>query len=464
MVVTQLRMARSRHEIVLLVVVATVALCGASPVGAQDVSRLCLTKALLHARLSADDCFSADVDRAFFGGHLYSDKAPGLSVIAVPPVMVLGLGPPRWRTEHFKIWLVRVWTGGIAFVAVVLLLGRTSEALEPGWGAAAAVTFGLGTLTASLAAANFAHVAVGMLAFASFLLASNRRSLAAGLVAGLAIVVEYQAALPALVIAGYAALLGLRLLGRYVAGLVPGVALLGAYNWAAFGSPLHLSYRYVGQTFASEQASGFFGIHGPSLHAIRLVLVGDRGLLVNAPVLAAAAVGLALLFRRGARAEVTVCAMVTLLFLALEFGYYDPYGGNSPGPRFITPALPFLAVGLAPAFSRRPVVTSLLALASVAASTAVALTRWTANFSGGYPGTVWHAFGALVIHGTSSEVAKWPQKTLFTWLGASRLASAGIVLALAILALAVAVRDGWSASALAELPSDSRLRDTSPTT
>ncbi len=42
---------------------------------------------------------------------------------------------------------------------------------------------------------------------------------------------------------------------------------------------------------------------------------------------------------------------------SLSFGYFLPYGGVSPGPRFFIPAVPFLAVGLAPAFARIPIAT-----------------------------------------------------------------------------------------------------------
>ena len=101
--------------------------------------------------------------------------------------------------------------------------------------------------------------------------------------------VEYQAALVGVVVGGYAAVRGARALGRYAPGVLPGLALLGLYDRAAFGSPFHLSYRYVSSQFAARQAGGFFGMHAPSWHAARLVLIGNRGLIVVAPVLVLAA-------------------------------------------------------------------------------------------------------------------------------------------------------------------------------
>ena len=146
----------------------------------------------------------------------------------------------------------------------------------------------------------------------------------------------------------------------------------------------------MSKQFAAQQAGGFFGIHAPSWHAARLVLVGNRGLFVVAPVLLLAAAGLVLLWRRGARAESLLCGAVSVAFLVLELGYYDPYGGDSPGPRFFIPALPFLALGLAPAFARWRVATALFAAASVLASTAVLLT-WPAavNAAAVYRWSVW---------------------------------------------------------------------------
>src|SRR5207237_6405269 len=93
------------------------------------------------------------------------------------------------------------------------------------------------------------------------------------------------------------------------------------------------------------------------------------GLLVISPVLLAAAAGLGLLARRNGP-EALVCIAVTAAFLVLNCGYFLAYGGFSPGPRFLAPALPFLAVGLAPAFARVPRLTARLAAVSITAPTA----------------------------------------------------------------------------------------------
>jgi hypothetical protein len=223
--------------------------------------------------------------------------------------------------------------------------------------------------------------------------------------------------------------------------------LLGAYDWAAFGSPFHLSYRYVSDAFARQQSAGFFGIHAPSGHSIHLLLIGDRGLLFDSPVLLVAAGGLVLLWRR-AQAEAIVCALVVLAFAALDAGYFDPYGGDSPGPRFFAPALPFLILGLPSVAARLRAVMTALVAASVIASTAIAST-WPAavNNAPVYTGTVWRRLDELVRRGADAPLASWAQQTVLPLRPFGALLA---VLALALTTVAVSWprrRDAGSRSA-----------------
>ena len=97
------------------------------------------------------------------------------------------------------------------------------------------------------------------------------------------------------------------------------------------------------------------------------------------PVLLAAAAGLVLLWRRGFRAEASVCLTITVLFLFANMGYFEPYGGISPGPRFFASALPFLSLGLVEAYKRQPGITAILALWLDHATTLDGLSWGTVN-------------------------------------------------------------------------------------
>jgi hypothetical protein len=439
---TELPWRAPRHELLLLALVAVAALTVVYPPRDQDISRLCLTRSAIHGRLSADSCLAGAGDVSNYGGHLYSDKAPGVSFLAIPAVAAVELGDKtQWHSSgDLRVWAARVAVGGVALLLCAFLVGRVAEGLVPGTGGPTLVAFALGTEAAALSMADFAHVPTAALAFAAFVLAWRRKPLLAGLVAGAAVLVEYEAGLIVVVLAGYVLLTGARALGRYLLGVAPAALALGAYDWAAFGSPFHLSYRYVADQFAANQAAGFFGIHAPSWHAIRLVFAGDQGLLFDSPFILAAAAGLVALWRR-AGAEAAVCVVVVLAFLALDCGYFDPYGGDSPGPRFLTPALPFLALGLPFVLARFRILTTALIAASVIASTAIALT-WPAgvNAYGRYDGTVWRRIAGVLRHGTDDPLASWAQKNLLSWIGVRPLGAAAVVLCATLAATVLAFR------------------------
>jgi hypothetical protein len=438
--------ARPKHELLLLVLVALAALTPIYAVSAQDISRLCLTRSLLEGHLSISPCVGHAFDQARFSTRAYSDKAPGMSVLALPATAALGLpAPSRWRpSRDASVWAVRVLTGGIAFVLLGFAVGRVSEGLCRRSGGLVLVTLALGTILGALAATTFGHVTAGLLCFGSFLFAWRRRWLVAGLLGGIVVCVEYQATLVVAMLVLYAVASGGRSLVRYAAGLVPGAALLGAYDTLAFGSPFHLSYRYIANKYASEQSRGVFGITVPRWHSAAQVLIGDRGLLVSSPVLIAALGGLILLARQH-RAEAVTCAAVFLGFLFLSTGYFLPYGGVSPGPRFLVPALPFLALGLGPAYARRPVLTVLLVVPSLVASTALTLT-WALAGTRGYRQSIWGELAREVTRSRprlGSEVAS----NAATFAGLHRPTAAVVVSACTLAAFAVALaslraRDG----------------------
>ena len=270
---TALPWGRPRHELLLLALVAVAALSPVYVVSTQDMSHFCLTRAIVAGELKIDDCAGNTVDRSVYGGHYYSNKAPGMSLLAVPAAEAVRLpNGQQWNFESDPhLWGVRVLTSGIA---------------------PALVAFGLGTLMSSFAATGFDHDLTAAFGFAALVLAWARRPALAGLAAGTAYLVEYQAAAILALVGAYVALRGLRSLARYVAGVVPGVALSAAYSWAAFGAPWHNPHSYELNRFAGVNPhSGVLGVHFPSAHGIRLVFVGDRGLLVAAPVLAAATAG-----------------------------------------------------------------------------------------------------------------------------------------------------------------------------
>jgi hypothetical protein len=361
-----------------LALVALAALPALSLTGPQDRTRYELTRHLvLYQTLVLEPNL---FDRALFAGRTYSDKAPGMSFLAVPAYeaeRVLGIAkaPVQWESKGDpSLWLIHVLTSGVLFLVSVFVVGRLGERLVAGTGAATAAIFGVATLAAPLAPTFFEHDAAGAFAIAGFAFAwlggRRPRSIAlAGLCAGTAVLFQYATGLIALALLAYCVWRHRRRALWFLAGAVPPAVALGAYDWAAFGSPFHLSYRYVANAYTESQHHGFFGIGVPTLGGLKEVLFGTRGLLYFSPVLVAAAVGLWLLWRRGVRAEAVLAAVVVVVFLLLNAGYFLVYGGGTPGPRFFAPALPFLALGLPCALARWPRSTLVLALGSAILTT-----------------------------------------------------------------------------------------------
>jgi hypothetical protein len=331
-------------------------------------------------------------DIAYTGGHYYAAKSPGLAVLSLPlylafdaagsvtPTSPTSLGPPGARgIQEHALWQVNLVVIA-CFFCLLLLVRWTVDACVPGVGLAVALMFGLGTMLLPLATVYFSHVPSATFGFAAFALLFRARLqpagwaiATAGLLAGLAVFMEVTLAVVAACLGLYA-IAGpprLRRAVLYAGGLVVGVLPLAVYNWWAFGSPFQSGYSYAvkelgssGHDVIGANASGFFGVTHPSLDALREILVSERGFFVLTPITLVALAGLLPLARRGYRTEAKLIGGTTLAMFFFNASYYLPMGGASPGPRFLTPLLPLLALPLAAALRVWPVVTILAAVAS----------------------------------------------------------------------------------------------------
>jgi hypothetical protein len=325
--------------------------------------------------------FTTGIDGARYRGHWYSLRAPGLAVLTLPAYSTLraagvdeltetGVGN---RSNDEMVWLLTLWAALLPAVGTMLLVRFVADRIAPGFGAAAAVTLGAGTLLLPFSTLLFAHALSAFLGFASFTFLWAERELrrgrerlwtfaVAGVLAGYAITTEYPLLFLAVVLGIYAISCGdpVRRGIAYAAGAIAGVVPLAIYNEFAFGALTHVAY---GDN--PSQQHGFFGIGLPRPAVAIELLFSSRGLLTLAPVLVMAAIGIGLMYRRGRRAEAWVIAAISLVYLAYNTGYYLPYGGATPGPRYLIATLPFLALGLAPAYRRFPAVTLGLAAVSI---------------------------------------------------------------------------------------------------
>jgi hypothetical protein len=332
-------------------------------------------------------------DKVFYKGHYYSARAPGLALFALPFYDTLNLvDAESWTDSHVAppdhpgdemIYLIGLWGNVLPGLLLVLLVWRVADRFEPGYGVAAAVVLGLGTMVLPFSQLLFSHVFTTFLSFAAFWLMLRERDgppspmllALAGLAMGYAFSSEYPTFFAAVVLGLFllsrkdslTPLGVLRRGGAYVAGGLVGIIPLLLYNHYAFRSWTHLAYSDV-----PRQQKGFFGIGAPSLKVLATLLFDSRGLLTISPVLIMGAIGTVMLYRRGRRAEALTIGGICLCFLAYNSGYYLPFGGGFMGPRFLDTMLPFLAFPIAITLKRFPGPT--IALGAISITTTVIAT------------------------------------------------------------------------------------------
>jgi hypothetical protein len=357
------------------------------PAGCNQTAHYALVQSLAHGTPRIDRYHQETCDTAYVSRHYFAAKAPGLALATLPwfeALRLVGLVPrnpllaARYPTAMVALprralWQVGLFGAVLPALVLLLLLRAVIDRITPGMGLPVACLAGLGTLILPFATVFFAHVLAACLAFAAFaLLFLRQRALAAGLLAGFAVCVDFPVAIVAVVLAVYA----WRRVAPFLAGAAVGALPLLAFNSWAFDNPLHLSYANAvlhggksGHAVLGANSKGFFGVGVPSVHAGVELLFSPRGLLVLSPVLIAAFAGLWRLHRRGFHSEAYVAIAIFGAFLVYNAGYYLPFGGYVPGPRFLIATIPFLALGLGAALADWPVPTIVLGVLSVAVMT-----------------------------------------------------------------------------------------------
>ena len=447
--------------VLLVLVVYTMPLGGSLPAtNPNEVSRLELAAALaLWARPEISPVvpfWGLSQDRSEVDGRLYSDKAPGLSLAAVPALWAAApvlphdehVPVPRyWPVRHLLTWLLVALPAALLPFLLVRAAGPVPQRLQ----LPVALLLALATPMLPYGTVFLSHAPAAVLVASGWILLlrpgtpatpSPMRALAGGLAMGLAVTTEY----PCVLLAAVAA--GVTLLRRpprpvvlaVLCGLLLGVAPAALYHLAAFGSPWTTGYAFkADQVHAAYHARGFVGVTWPGHERLWGILVSARrGLLFYCPVLLLAVPGMVRTLQLRPR-DGRPLLMASLLYVAFAAGFVDWEAGWSAAARHLTPVLPLLWLAVAEqarAMARRRVGWWLLAAGAGASAAGALLSLPLTPF---FPEAFSNPLGELVLPSLSGGAATpnllsaaGVSTRLGGWLVTSTLVVAGVLWAVAV--------------------------------
>lgn len=339
--------------------------------GWNESSRLDLVYSIVERHSFNIDPYHQNTgDKAFFQGHYYSDKAPGLSFFAVPFYILIKIIAAGFKLpivfnapdSLIVFYLLTLLTVGLpsalAGVLFYKFIGYFTD--NKIFQLAASVGYSLCTLVFPYSTLFIGHQFSAALAFSAFFLAfymkqkNFNKPLAlflTGFLAGYAVISEYPSVIIAVALFFYilSFLKAKKNIIFFILGAVSPALLLMYYNRACFGNPFLLSYKFEASNPAFEgMKEGFFGITSFSFKSLYGITFGPyRGLYRTSPLLLLSIPGFYYFFRRKEyRPEFYFSLFVTSVFIVLNSSYYMWYGGATMGPRHIIPILPFMSLGL----------------------------------------------------------------------------------------------------------------------
>ncbi len=303
--------------------------------------------------------YGTPFDRSEIDGSVYSDKAPGLSLLAVPIVWLVDQLSPRELTSllpsytllrHLLTWiLVTLPAALFPFLALGVYSSGHSQLKKN----RIALLFALATPLMTYSGVLFGHVPSGILAAVAWKLtlipeAEDKRitspvsAALAGLLLAVAVTIEYPTAIVGFVIFPTMVLrrVPFSTLAAFAVFCVIGLVPCLIYHQLAFGSPFTTGYAFKSDWWhALVHRAGFFGVTIPRLEHFWGVLAGmKRGILFFCPILLLIPFGFIKMEREKRTSSYSYIAL-GIVYLLFAAGFSDWQAGWSAAARHLVPCI-----------------------------------------------------------------------------------------------------------------------------
>jgi len=400
--------------------------------GWNQNSRLDFLHALIVEHTFKIDSYQNNTgDKSQINGHYYSDKAPGIVILALPAfsISAMILEVLNVPIDSENGWFFSSWMTTIGSVSLITALGGVGlfAFLCPLVGQRFAfitslIAF-LGAAPFPYATMLFSHAAVaGLICIALWAIGDSaflskiapdlattppladafsykKRHILAGVCCGLAISCEFTAGMAVTGVFALALLTHFKRGVIFALAAIPAILPVFVCNWVCFGNPLAFGYHNLALSSFQEMNNGFFGISfPPTLDSVYLILLSpERGLFFWTPFFAMAMVGGVVLCAKKCGIFLITLYLTVFLHIIFISGYYMPGGGNALGPRHLACIEPFLIIFAAFGLKRYPIVGSTLGGISILLTGTATLID--AMPTGGILNPLFNYYPALVLHG-----------------------------------------------------------------
>jgi hypothetical protein len=331
-------------------------------------------------------------------GAFYSNKAPGVSLLAIVPYFLLyhverfaGGDPTTLELTQINAFALNLWISVfwnvVAALALLRRLPRLGVHSREG-AAAVALVYSFATLVFPYGCTEWGHsTAAAFITLGTLDLAegSRARCFLGGLWLGMAVLTEYLAAL-SLATAAIFVMSGSdrwERLWKLATGSAPPIAALLLYQELAFGSYFTTAPSLSTAFQQPGKVAGFFSVPNPEI-LLRMSFGPGRGLFWQTPILLLFIWGAVSWYRSGRRAFLAF-VVATIALYSLSMAALDSYqGGLTTSMRYMIIALPFFCILLPDirAFAFRRL---FLLLFAVSAANMFVLAATSTMYGGDYP-------------------------------------------------------------------------------